>query len=126
MKAKRLFAAFIDYCVICAAASAVIAVIGLIARWDITNGALFIYWYLCLCVGLLTVRDFAFRNASIGKRLLKLRIVKLDSSDLRPVDLFIRNIPCLLWLWPLEILLIVTRGERLGDTWSKTEIVPCH
>lgn len=69
----------------------------------------------------LILRDLP-KNASIGKRIFKLKII--DSKTKEEATLkqrFLRNIPLLLnWI---EIITFVCSGKRIGDRLAKTDVV---
>ena len=70
---------------------------------------------------LILFRDNIFGNASIGKKLLKIKVVKVNGEKINLITSLKRNI--LFFLWPVEILLIITDNKRLGDMWAKTIVV---
>ena len=116
---KRMLSAAIDFFIICFIAT---SFIGIITLGEFSVTTLSITIYLIICVALLLLKDFAFKNASIGKRILKLEIVKADGSKLMFIDLIKRNIP-IIFLLPIEVVLLITKHERIGDRWTKTYIV---
>lgn len=69
----------------------------------------------------LILRDLP-KNASIGKRIFKLKII--DSKTKEEATLkqrFLRNLPLLLnWI---EIITFVCSGKRIGDRLAKTDVV---
>lgn len=69
----------------------------------------------------LILRDLP-KNASIGKRIFKLKII--DSKTKEDATLkqrFLRNLPLLLnWI---EIITFVCSGKRIGDRLAKTDVV---
>ena len=120
-KIKRLLAGIIDHCIICFLATAVIGVVTL-GEFNVTPFTTIVY--LILYILLLFFRDFALKNASIGKRIFKLKVAKTDGTNLMIVDAIKRSIP-IVFLLPVEILLIVIDNRRIGDIWAKTSIIYC-
>jgi uncharacterized RDD family membrane protein YckC len=68
---------------------------------------------------------------SIGKRIFKLKVIntkinndegKLNKLELIPIRLILRNL--FIYIWPIEIILIMTENKRLGDLIFKTKVVP--
>lgn len=67
----------------------------------------------------------AFGGASIGKRIVKIRVAKVSSVDEKPsiLALILRN--ALLMVWPIELisLLLSKDKRRLGETLTGTQVV---
>jgi len=118
-KIKRLVASVIDFYIICFLSSGVIGIVTL-GSFDVTTFT--VVTYLILCFLLITLKDCVFKNASIGKKLLKLKVVKNDGTNPQFADLLKRNIPIVILL-PIEILVMIISVKRIGDIWSKTEVV---
>lgn len=114
-KAKRLVAAFIDFYLILFIALLVVSIL--------SSGRLHIST-VTVCAFLLTFlfasifRDLVFKNASIGKKLFKLQILRNNGAKATFSDILKRNLP--LVVFPLELLLILFKNQRLGDLFSKT------
>lgn len=66
---------------------------------------------------------------SIGKRLTGIKVVSADSGQAITLkQSFIRNllliVPGVLFFgYPIELIVLLTKGERLGDKWAKTAVV---
>lgn len=62
------------------------------------------------------------KKGSIGKRILKLKIIDGDTKENASVgQRFVRNIPLLLnWI---EIIVFIATGKRIGDRIAKTDVV---
>lgn len=118
-KIKRILAAIIDFYIICFLSSAFIGVITL-GQFSITPFS--ITTYLIIFFLLLLIKDFVFKNTSIGKRIFKLKVAKTDGTKLMIVDVIKRNIP-IIFLLPIEALLLIVNNRRIGDIWAKTSIV---
>ncbi len=118
-KIKRILAAIIDFYIICFLSSAFICVFTL-GEFSITPFSIIVY--LTISLLLLLFKDFMFKNASIGKRIFKLKVAKTDGTNLMIVDVIKRNIPIIILL-PVEALLLIINNRRIGDIWAKTSIV---
>ena len=118
-KTKRIFASIIDFYIICFLSSCVVGVCTL-GELNITPFSLTMYLLSYLLF--LVFRDLAFKNASIGKRIFKLKVIKTDGTDLMIGDIIKRNIPIVI-LVPVEVFLIAVDNRRLGDIWAKTTVV---
>ena len=82
--------------------------------------------YLFAFFILLLTKDCIFKNASIGKLIFKLKVVKNNGTNLMFLDVVKRNLTLTILL-PLELALIVLNDCRIGDIWTKTHVndTPC-
>lgn len=72
---------------------------------------------------LLMFKDWLFfSGGSIGKQLMKIKVVKLDGSRLTLLDCVKRTLPCA--ILPVETYFVLTGQDRLGDRWAGTDVVP--
>ena len=118
-KIKRILAGIVDFYLACFFSSAIIGFLTL-GKFSVTPFTISIYLILyCL---LQLFRDLIFENASIGKRIFKLKVVKIDGTKLTIVDMVKRNMPIIV-LVPVEVLLILFDNRRIGDIWAKTLVV---
>lgn len=117
-KIKRILAAIIDFYIICFLSSAFICVFTL-GEFSITPFSIVVY--LTISLFLLLFKDFTFKNTSIGKRIFKLKVTKIDGTNLMIVDVIKRNIPIIVLL-PVEAILLIINNRRIGDIWAKTSI----
>lgn len=120
VKIKRMIAGLIDFYILCFLASIIVYVFLTQEKKEITLSVISVN--MVLYCFLLLFKDIIFRNASIGKRFLKIEIVKNDKSKFSFTDSLKRTLP-LIFLLPLELLLVVIYNQRLGDIWSKSQIV---
>lgn len=64
-----------------------------------------------------------FGGRSIGKRLQKLQLVRLDGSPVSYTRMIVRNL--FIVIWPIEVIMyLANKGQRLGDIACKTTVVP--
>ncbi len=119
IKIKRIFASVIDFYVACLVGVSLISVVTL-GRLNIS--ALSMLVYLLSVFSCIVLKDLVFKNASIGKRIFGIIIIKTNGTPLCFSDLFKRNILIIL-LMALEVIFLVLNGKRIGDTWSKTTVV---
>ena len=68
------------------------------------------------------IRDFAFKNASIGKKIFRLKVVKIDGTKLTIGDIIKRNL-FMIFLTPIEVFSLLINYRRLGDILAKTIVV---
>ena len=69
-------------------------------------------------------KDCIFGNASIGKKIMKIKIVKTENTNSNKIGItshILRAVPLL--IFPLELVLVLSNNKRLGDKLSKTIIV---
>ena len=118
-KTRRILAAIVDFYIICFLSTAFVGGVTL-GRFDVTPVTIIIY--LVLVSLLLLSKDFAFQDASVGKRILRLKIIKTTGTELGRVDIAKRNVS-ILFLWPVEVLLLIVDNRRIGDIWVKTAVV---
>lgn len=64
-------------------------------------------------------------GTSVGKRLVRLRVVRGDGSKCDPVSSALRNITLLTPLLPIELIIAVAdrEGKRIGDRIAGTQVV---
>lgn len=78
------------------------------------------YMYI-LVFTLFILKDLAFKNASIGKKICGLEVRMNDNTKPPIIILLIRNFTIL--IYPIEILMIIFFGKRIGDYIFKTSVV---
>lgn len=119
IKLKRLVAGYIDFIICCLLGTSISKVITLR-----NNNFTFISVsiYAISTIIFIILKDIVFKNASIGKWLFKLEIVKTDETKLRFVDIIKRNVLYII-LIPLEVLLLIIHDKRIGDLLAKTLVV---
>ena len=67
------------------------------------------------------VKDILFfPDGSVGKRIMGLRLRKLDGSKVTALDGFKRLLP--IAIWPVEAILVLVKNQRLGDKWANTQV----
>ena len=115
---KRILAFLIDYF----ASMMILALVGFFSFFDFTNRFLGQIYGIVLifCVFIIYFKD-VFAGQSIGKRIMKLKVVCLDNKRPNIIVLIIRNITLL--IWPIEALLVLLDKPRIGDIIAKTKVV---
>lgn len=74
-----------------------------------------------LIIILLLLKDLTFKNQSIGKKLMKIEIKKLDNSNPKVYELILRNI--FLPIWPLGFIMLILVDKTIGDILFNTKVV---
>lgn len=119
MLGKRILAILIDYAI-------VIFVFVLFGAAELFIGSLnemlaLMYYILIIpCIFLLVIKDVV-NGRSIGKRLMKLKVVTTSDSKFYAWRLMLRNTTLI--IWPIEIILLLQNKKRLGDIFAKTDVV---
>lgn len=127
IKYRRLKSITVDICILC--------VIGVITSipYLLCKKLELLYFFnfeMSLLYSLFFCKDI-FGSQSIGKRIFKLKVIntKIDKNDdmvntleLSSIRLILRNL--FIYIWPIEIILIISKTKRLGDLIVKTKVVP--
>lgn len=116
---KRILAFFIDVFV----AMILLFVLGLLSNinFPLIMGKIYAV-ILIISTFSLYLKDI-FRGQSIGKRILKIKVVDFDYNSPNVLQLILRNIT--LFIWPVEALLFLLDRPRIGDRIAKTKVVNC-
>ncbi len=119
-KGKRFLSALVDLLIIPILLGILAGLILLAVPEGIRNVIL-----IAINIGWLLFRDTVF---SPGRKLVGLKLVTLDGGKVSLGQAFIRNIllmvPFVLVIgYIIEIVFILTKGNRLADTWAKTHVV---
>ena len=116
---KRILAFLIDHIILCF----VFVLIGMVEMYVITSFEF--YWKLYYVSLLIFMFVYFFKDIingqSIGKRMMKIKVVDMNDNTPATPNLIIRNITIL--IWPIEVLLILLGKPRLGDKLAKTKVV---
>lgn len=120
---KRLIAGIIDLYIICFISSFIVLIITL-GKMDIF---LSVGTYLITFFVQMVFKDMIFGNASIGKKIIKIKVVtmgqngNINTGKLSALVCLKRAMPLI--LLPLELLLIITNNKRMGNMWANTTVV---
>ena len=122
---KRGFAFLIDWLLVAAFMAFYMSTIAEKGSTESTRLLLtmvgFIIWGCCLCI-----RDIIFRNASLGKIIMGLRVVDVDDKKPAITKILLRNITMLIVPFiGVEVLALLLSREhfRIGESLSKTKVV---
>ena len=110
MRIKRLISIFIDYMI-----SLYIMTPNLFL--NIVN----IKWEGIIILVSFSMKDLIFKNQSIGKKIMKLEIVNKENEKPNKLILICRNLT--VFIWPLEIILLLIFNKRIGDILFNTQVV---
>ena len=125
MKLKRIIAMFIDWNL-----SGIPALIYSLFFLSLVNHfpqavgfAVIPFPFFVISLPLIFVyRDVIFRGQSIGKRILKLKIVDLETRDLPLQSKLIRR-NVFFFILPVEIILIIIKNQTIGDMITNAPIL---
>ena len=67
------------------------------------------------------LKDVVFKNSSIGKKLLRLEILKDNGSKPSTIEVVLRNL--FFPLWMIDGILILCNNKKIGDIIFKTKVV---
>lgn len=118
MKIKRCISVYIDI-MICSGIAMLIVLI--ISGFDLINFFYYFYEYILVAMFLFLIKDIIFKNASIGKKIMNLKILKEDDTLPTIKTVILRN--TFMILWPIDAILILANKEKLGDMFFKTKVV---
>lgn len=127
VKLRRIVAFLIDYYILLMAGfivAFIIKSIGTIFETNFMMNSLnFLINKIAMPIAILglLVKDLVFKNYSIGKKLMNLEIRSLNNNSPSIFQLIARNLFYI--VWPLEVLILIITGKRLGDIIFKTEVV---
>lgn len=113
-KKKRVLSFLIDYIII------LIIIDFIMSLWHL-NVLDYFYHQQFFVIILYLLKDLLFYNASIGKKICGIEILKEDNSIPSTLTLIIRNI--LLILWPLDFLIVLATDKKICDMIFKTKVV---
>ena len=120
VRQKRADAAVVDWIIIIAVLFGALKII----FHDAMPGSHFIHqlcWYAVATI-VIGSKDLVFRNASIGKKIYGLHVVREFGRGMPTVkSMIMRNIP-LDFLFPIELVKFMNGEERLGDEWAHTVV----
>jgi uncharacterized RDD family membrane protein YckC len=120
---KRIIAFMIDWVVLCCLQSIIVGMFLLPNMRSISPSLLISSVLIATSITfLVNLFKDSIGGMSLGKRVMKIGIKKEENSTQIPsmVQLIIRNL--FVVLWPIEALLLIKNGKRLGDTVTKTDV----
>ena len=117
IRIRRLLAGLIDYAIGMWGAGITVLIVTL-GKAPTNAFTVITFFGVVISYGLF--KDCIFKNASIAKKWLHIYIANADNSPVTLEDIFKRNIT--LVLFPIELFLLLTEGERLGDRFSYTDV----
>lgn len=88
------------------------------------ENAFFVFYSIIfglICFLIFPCKDIMINGRSIGKRITNIGVVCKDGTVPNNSRLFFRNIT--IFIWPVEVLLILSGRERIGDVLGNTKLV---
>ena len=116
LKRKRIIAIAIDYYIAFLLCYVPMLIIGKGFKFLLENMYLLIVSNFLLFI----VKDIVFKNCSMGKKTMKIEVLKQDGTKPNTLHLLLRNIFAI--IWPIEIFLILSKNKRLGDLIFNTKV----
>lgn len=119
VKVQRIVAAYIDFMLICLISSLLTYFISFNEEQLSVFSAMvyFISFFL-----MYIFRDCVFKNASVGKKIMKLKVISDRTQEAMWKTALKRN-ALLFLLSPIEILLVIIYNERIGDKIAHTTVI---
>ncbi len=127
---SRMLAFLIDFCVIAASGTVLnyaVSILRLISADLAQAAAIVLYFVVSLLYGILT--EWLWRGQTVGKRLLRLRVMDANGLRLQPSQVIVRNLLRAVDLLPGLYLvggvtcLLSSRRQRLGDLAGGTIVI---
>ncbi len=115
---KRILAMFIDYLIVLLISLIPLFVYAMVNDFNVFEAVNSI---ISFSMFLLILKDLLYKNASIGKKIMKIEIRKKDNEFPSITTVILRNITVI--IWPLECLLILLKKDRIGDIICDTKVI---
>ena len=116
MIGKRILAFIVDYFTLII----FFIIMSFIPVNDIDFKMLLVYsLFLCLGITFLYTKDVFGR--SLGKKIMGIKIVRVDGKKPSIGRLLLRNIT--ISIWPVEAIIVLLGYEKLGDRLAKTRLI---
>lgn len=117
---KRMVAVMIDHMINC-----MIILIPIFIPCFLIGDPALVFDHFGLILGieafLISTKDLIFKNASIGKKALNLKVVTNNNEVPKKSQLIIRNITLL--IWPIDFLVLLITKRRIGEIITKTKVI---
>lgn len=115
---KRIIATVIDFYIITFSSSLFITVItiGKLSFNAVTISAYFVVFVLSAIF-----KDYIFKDASIGKKIMKIRLVS-ENGEYVTFEMRLLRAVTLIFV-PIELIMIITKNKRLGDYLAHTQVI---
>ncbi len=81
----------------------------------------FINIYYIVFFVIFSFKDLLYKNASIGKKILHLKVVTDDNKIPCKKIIILRNI--LDFIWPVNFIVLIISGKKIEDWFFKTNVV---
>lgn len=117
---RRFFAAFIDWTLIAFVGAIVLELLQFTGFEPTMKSYITVFLIVILVFG----KDIVFKNASIGKKIFRLRVVSSSDGTIPSMGrLILRNLP-LIFIFAAELIMCCRNNtRRLGDVWAATEVI---
>lgn len=119
---KRIIAFLVDFVPLCIVFNLVLNFIMTqigISMLELVNSG--IYYLVLFLLGSLWMFKDVFNGASVGKRIVKIRVVGENNQKPTTYKLILRNLT--LVIWPLEVYFLLNKKIRFGDKITNTKVV---
>ena len=126
LKIRRLLAVYIDF-ITAVVVSTVVTNIVTLGNFNAPRSffmqILSIVIYLLLVISYIVIKDILFKSASLGKKILGIKIIDDNGSDVLKRKILIkRNLENLI-VFPLYIIDVLLNNQSKGDKKYKTKVI---
>ena len=115
---KRITATIIDYYIIILSST---LFIGIITMGKFSANAVTVALYFVVFIPSVIFKDYVFKDASIGKKLMKIKIVG-ENGEYATFEMRLLRSITLIFV-PIELIMILTKNKRLGDYLAHTQVI---
>lgn len=119
MRTKRIFSIIIDLFITMFIGLGIFAMI--IEIFNITNRLFYNVFQFILMTIIISIKDLPFKNGSLGKKICQLEILTTNNENPTNLVKILRNLT--VYIWPIELVLLIVFNKRLGDILFKTKVI---
>lgn len=84
---------------------------------------LFVNLFYIIFFVIFSFKDLLFQNASVGKKILHLKVVTDDNKIPCKKIVVLRNV--LDFIWPVDFIVLAISSKKIEDWFFKTNVVSC-
>lgn len=117
MKKKRIIACLIDFIIFIL----IVTLLGVIITNDLMYSNKMQIISLYMLVIYLLIKDLKYKSQSIGKKIMRIAVKNNDNTEPTIIKTMFRNITLI--LWPIEGIMLLIFGKRIGDIIFKTKVI---
>lgn len=119
MKIKRIFSITIDLFIAMFIGLGIFVIITEI--FNITDKLLYNILQFIWMTTVISIKDLSFKEGSLGKKICQLEITTTNNEKISNLIKILRNLT--IFIWPVELLLVLILNKRLGDVIFNTKVI---